>query len=220
VPLAAETSEPKEKTVEPSDEPSPDPVADAAKNALRQRLKEMEQADHLNLQRERRMRAEFEAREELRKQPAPTVEEIIANYPIPDLAKDWLRQHPEFVSSREANHALQRAHDIAVYVSGEEFTGPYFEHVERVLGLKPRMNGHAVSAKVMPAAAPRPQVHSAPPVSAPPEPVSMKTGAPLRQSQVHLTPEMARASGISLEEYAKQKARMMFEKANGLHRDG
>jgi hypothetical protein len=224
IPHAAETSESKEKTIEPTDEPSSTPVEDAAKNALRLRLQEMEDAENLNRQHIQRERAEYEAREELKKNP-PSVEQITANYPIPDLAKDWLRQHPEFVSDPRANHALQRAHDIAAYAAGEAFTSGYFEHVERVLGLRPKMNGHAVSAKVMPAAAPqRPQVHS-PPVSAPPtrEAPSMKTGAPLRQSQVHLTAEeveMARASGISLEEYARQKKRMLFEKANGLHRDG
>jgi hypothetical protein len=223
-PPQAEEAAPAEKTTEPSDEPSATPVEDAARHALKQRLKEMETADSLRQEHHQRMRAAYEAREELKKNP-PSVEDIIANYPVPDLAKDWLRQHPEFVSNPRANHALQRAHEIAAYAAGEEFTPGYFSHVEKILGLRPKMNGHAVPASVSPAAAPpRPQVqHSAPPVSAPisREAPSMSTGTRV-PTQITLSPaekDLARQLGLTLEQYAESKRRMLREKAAGLHND-
>src|SRR6516162_9434208 len=67
---------------------------------------------------------------------APTVEEIIAGCELPDLAKNWLRQNPEFILDPAKNERLRKMHNVAEYQSGSEYTEPYFQRLEVLLGLK------------------------------------------------------------------------------------
>jgi hypothetical protein len=127
------------------------------------------------------------------------------------------------------NAQLQKAHTIAEYLAGGEWTDGYFERLEHVLGLKQEpTNGHTEKRSVenKPSAPTRPmtvdrppQQRMAAPVSAPPhrDVPSMATGrapsyrAPLTKDEL----EIAAASGMTAEQYQAQKERMLRMKAAG-----
>jgi len=153
---------------------------------------------------------------------APTVEEIIAGCELPDLAKNWLRQNPEFILDPAKNERLRKMHNVAEYQSGSEYTEPYFQRLEVLLGLKQETpsNGRAPApAAPQRESPPRQQPRMSVPVSAPTsrESLSMTTGrapsSPMRLTQEEA--QFARTLGISTEEYAKQKEKMERMKAAG-----
>ena len=199
------------------------PADIAGKNALRERLREMENAETLN-----RQAPQPQLAEEPQAPQQPTVEQIISGATIPERAKAWLRQHPEYVSDPVKNNTLVALHDVAKRQSGSEFTDAYFEKMEELLDLAPRGNGQVqhrpappVSAPAAPRyeAPPRQQQRSTVPMSAPPsrEAPSMASGR-VPSRRVPLTPEQidaARFSGISVEEYERQLRKMEAMKAAG-----
>jgi hypothetical protein len=228
-PVAADT-----KPLEDIAPEKPSPVEQAAATALQQRLREMDQAEAR--QRDAVQQGEHRLAEPPQPpQKQPTAEEIIANANIPDRAKVWLRQHPEFIIDPARNNTLVALHDVAKRMSGEEFSDRYFQQLDHLLGFgkqeqpKPSNNGHAHrpappdnQANGMQA----PPRHSAPPrqqmsvpVSAAPsrEVPSMATGrptgrrAPLTQAQI----EIAQNCGISAEEYQEKLEKMNRLKAQG-----
>ena len=218
----------------------PDPVADskppempatespadvAAKDAiaLQLRLKEMERAEQLN--RQPQQQPPPQAAEPQQQQPqAPTLEDHIAH--LPPRVQGWYRKHPELATDPERAAQVQYCHHVARRETGQEFTDPYFDRMESMLGLVPATNGQTQHRpSPAPAAPPRyesppvRQQRSAVPVSAPPtrDVPSMATGR-LTGGPVRLTPqqfEAAKFSGISPEEYARQLQKMNRMKASG-----
>ena len=138
------------------------------------------------------------------------VEQTIANAPLPEVAKDWLRRHPEFVFDKDKSAEINKHHESAKYLAGgEQFTQKYIDKMEEILGLRstprqeeaspPKPNGHLPPPR--PAAQPaqpqqprqqpqqqQPQYRGQPP-SAPPtrQAPSMTTGRPAA-SPTQLTP--------------------------------
>jgi len=185
---AAESAPPatEPKPVEPPVET--DPVREAEQSAIKQRLREMENAEALARQAPQQPPSTEEPQE-------LTAEKIIASSGLPDLAKNWLRQYPEFVLDPIKNAKLQKMHPVAEYQAGSEFSEKYFDRMEVLLGLKPEAqpvsNGQAERpAPPPPPRAAAPPRQQAPYVSAPPtrEVPSMSTGRPAN-SRITLTAE-------------------------------
>jgi hypothetical protein len=170
---------------------------------------------------------------EAHEQQAPTAEQIIESSGLPEQAKRWLRQYPEYVSDPIRNAQLQKMHHVAEYQAGGEYTERYFDRMEILLGLRqeappsgngqvhdrPTTNSVAATDRVQPRRAP-----AGPPVSAPPtrEPPSMATGrsrnfrAPLTADELHI----AQACGQTPEQYQQEKEKMLRLKASGVIQDG
>jgi hypothetical protein len=193
-----------------------DPVREAEQNAIKARLREMETAEHLQHE-AASQRQQRSAIEELQRQPG-TAEQIIQSSGLPESAKAWLRQHPEYVTDPVKNAHVQKMHVVAEYQAGEAFSPAYYARMDALLGFK-RENGNGAQQPSAPTAprnvapARRPM---AAPVLAPPtrEVPSMTTGRAPRPTQLTAAQrEAARFSGISEEEYARQeeKRRRMQE---------
>lgn len=161
---------------------------------------------------------------------APTLAEAIANLP-----ERWYIAHPEFLTNPEKAAQVQYCHWVARRETGEEFTEPYFDRMEALLGVEREMRsyGNGAQPDTIPTepqqrdTAPR---TSAPPVrrqasaglvSAPPtrDVLSMTSGRPASEP-LRLTreeQELARTLGLTDSQYIEGKKRMMAEKAAGLH---
>jgi hypothetical protein len=212
------------KPVEPMVESSP--AEEAARTALRQRLQEMERAETITRQAAQRPQPQPEFASE---PPPPSVEEIIAGASIPDRAKNWLRQHPEYVADPAKNNTIIALHDVAKrQAGGSEFTDAYFERMEDLLGMTPAPQPQ-LRPQPQPRHQPQPQPQPRPrtsvaPVSAPPtrDVPSMVTGRPTG-GPMRLTDEeinLARTIGLSPERYAEEKRKMLQMKAAGTLQDG
>ena len=196
------------------------PVDKAAKEAiaLQLRLREMDRAEQL--QKKVVQQPPPQAAEPQAPQQQPTLEDHIAH--LPPRVQGWYRKHPEFATDPEKAAQVQYCHHVAAREVGEQFTEPYFDRMEQMLGLAPRTNGHA-QQRPAPAApryeSPPLRQRSAVPMSAPVsrDSPSMATGRPTG-GPVRLTPaqqEAARFSGISEQEYARQLVKMERMKAAG-----
>jgi hypothetical protein len=206
---AAKPAEPLEKD---------DPVEDAAASALKQRLREMERAEQVVQQAHQEPRATEP--QEQRQEPL-TAEQIIASTTLPDRAKDWLRQHPDYAVDPAKTNRLLVLDEIATRRAGSQFSDNYFREIEDLLGLRQQPSRAEVPANRP--SPPRSQV-SAAPVSAPShrEIPSMSNGRP-PSTPLQLTAEeeeMRRILGLTLEEWRKGKARMLREKGEGHHQHG
>jgi hypothetical protein len=203
----------------------PEPIttespADAAgRDAIKQRLQEMQQAERIT-------------REAVsHPQPPQPREPQEPQQRMPAQVEKWLAEHPQYLDPND--HVAQAEIHLATVKcmrDGKTWDQPDFiPTIERHLGLAPRGNGqtqHGPIESKPPAPAapryeapPRQQQRSATPVSAPPtrEAPSMTTGRPASR-RVPLTAEqveMAKASGISVEEYERQLIRMNQMKAAG-----
>jgi hypothetical protein len=158
---------------------------------------------------------------------------------LPARAQRWYRAHPELCTDPEKAAQVQYAHWVAKRETGEELTDSYFDRMEHLLGFrqpqqpKPASNEHAharppennqtngMQAPPRHSAPPRQQQQrpASAPVSAPPtrSVPSMSTGRPTSH-RVPLTEDelaIAKNSGISPQEYADQKEKMLRLKAAG-----
>jgi hypothetical protein len=210
------------KPVEPPAEKQ-SPADKAADDALRQRLAEMTRAE--GLQREAMQQGEHRLAAEPPQQPQQ--QQAMSAH-----VQEWLSKHPQFfndaVAQAELNVATMKCVRDGLTWNDDNF----IPTIERHLGFRqqpqpqqrqpqPNGNGHA------PASGPAPQRNGAQlrqqrpagPVSAPPsrDAPSMATGratghrAPLSEAEA----EIARSSGLSLEEYQQQKEKMLRLKAAG-----
>jgi len=217
----------------PPEMPATESPADvAAKDAiaLQLRLKEMERAEQLNRQPQQQQPPQAAEPQQQQQPQAPTLEDVIAH--LPERAKRLYREHPEFATDPEKAAQIQYCHHVAAREVGEQFTDPYFDRIEQMLGIARRSNGQTQQHRPSPAPAAPPRSHEAPirqqrsaiPVSAPPtrDVPSMATGRPTG-GPVKLTAEQfeaAKFSGISPQEYARQLERMNRMKASGEIDDG
>jgi hypothetical protein len=205
---------------------NPDPVKKAEKDAiaLQLRLQEMNRADEL--QRQAAQQPPQAAEPQQQPQP-PSLDDMIAH--LPERVQRWYRNDPELATNPEKAAKVQYCHHVAAREVGEQFSDPYYARMEQMLGLAPRGNGQAAQQRPPVSAAPR---HEAParqpqrniPMSAPPtrETPSFSTGRspsrrlPLTKDEL----EVARASGISAEQYQENKDKMLKMKMSGEIQDG
>lgn len=211
---AAKLPDPVDKPVEPVAPVIENKVEEAAQSAIKQRLAEVERANQ-------------SASPPQQPEPEPSrvvdgdpIEEAIRDWP--ERAKGWVRDDPKFITDPEQSARLNYAHHFAVRETGENGTPRYYFAMESLLELpqaepSPQPQQQQASAPSRPAGAAN--------VSAPPsrESPSMSTGRPVVSSKVTLSAEereVARASGLSDEQYARGKQRMLREKAAGMHDHG
>jgi hypothetical protein len=183
----------------------------------------MEQAEKLAHETPRQPEERFAREPQQQPQQRPvTMEQIIADAPIPERAKAWLRQHPEYMTDKTKNDFIGKMHHVAEYqAGGVAYTDAYFERLEDLLGIRAKPNGngqHVPSPQRQPALS-RQQAPASPQVSAPParQAPSMTTGRPAGQP-TQLTNEertLARSLGLSDSEYAANKAKLIQLKASG-----
>lgn len=229
-PVATETPTPAEtpKPAEPTTER--DPVEQAGQNALRNRLREMENAER-SVRETPPQREESFAQEPQQQQPQQrpvTMEQIIADAPIPERAKAWLRQHPDYMTDPVKNARITKMHHVAEYqAGGTAYSEDYFQRLEELLGIRAKPNGNGIpkpAAQRPSAPSPQRQSGSSPQVSAPPtrQAPSMTTGRPAGQPMqlTHEEHQLARALKLSPEEYAENKQKMIALKNVGVIQDG
>src|SRR5262245_39128584 len=209
---AAKLPEPAADAGKPPEQPETTeaPADVAARTALKARLAEMERAEALT-----------------RQQPQHADEPQQAQQPtIPAHVEKWLTEHPQYCDPND--HVAQAEIHLATVKcmrDGKPWNDPDFiPTIERHLGIASATNEQTQHRPIeRPPAAPAPRA-SAPPrqtvaYSAPPhrEPPSMSTGrpishrAPLSKEQL----EIARASGITAEEYSRQLQKMEAMRAAG-----
>jgi hypothetical protein len=217
------TTMPQETAAQPPDpvaDPKPpepivetSPAEEAGKAALRQRLQEMERAEALTRQ--------VQQQPQLAEEPQPpTLEQVIAH--LPERVQRWYRNNPDFLTNPEKAAQIQYCHHVAARETGEQFTDPYFDRMEQMLGLAPRPSAPQPQQQSRPQQAapqPRPQPRTSTPVSAPPtrDVPSITTGRPTN-GPMRLTEEeiqLARTIGLSPQKYAEEKAKMLQMKAAG-----
>jgi hypothetical protein len=122
----------------------------------------------------------------------------------------WIRNHPEWVASREKINEVDGAHNFAINnLKLVADTDPYFAKMEELLGMRQPVNANYRQQEPRP---PNPNARpSAPTNSGAP---SYRTGE-TRQHSVHLTPEMREHAhnvlGMTDEEYASELARAYDE---------
>lgn len=140
---------------------------------------------------------------------------------LPDVAKTWLRAHPEYITDTNKNEDI-RYFDMTARRQGiRPYTPEYFESIEIQAGLRQAPQGDEEDEEVAEPPKPRRQqaVTSAPPTR---EATSLATGKAIT-SKVTLNPEqrdIARKLGISEIEYAKQLIKMREAKSNGRYTEG
>jgi hypothetical protein len=236
LPPAAEPQKPLEEIAKPS------AADEAAANAIKARLAEMDRAETLAQQQAaNHPRLAAEPQREQQQPPADRMEQAIAA--MPQRVKRWFRAHPEYLVEPEKAAQIQYCHHVAARETGEQFTDPYFDRMEQMLGWqqqppaqpKPaptqdnKVNGHApVSAPTAPPrdAAPvrQQQQRSGPPVSAPPtrDVPSLASGRPTarRAPLTEVELQIAKNSGISPEEYQLQKEKMRQLQVAGVIQNG
>jgi hypothetical protein len=226
-PVAAAEPPPAAEAPKPLEELAPEkpsPSDEAANNAMKARLAEMDRAETL----QRAPPVQHYERVESRP-PEPAADPMEAAIAaMPPRVQRWYRNNPELLTNPEFAARVQYCHHVAAREVGQQFTDPYFDRMESLLGFrkqqqpKPASNGHAA-----PAAAParndgpvrQQQQRPGPSVSAPPTRAvpSMTTGRPTGQ-RVPLTADeiqVAQNSGISAEEYQTQKEKMARLRAAG-----
>jgi hypothetical protein len=222
---AAEPAPPAADTAPLPEQPGkePDAVKQAEQNAIAQRIAEMDRAE--GLVREHVQRQPQFATERPKPQQAPA---------MPAHVQAWINAHPEYFRDyvKHAELALATAKCARDGLGWDN--AEFVPTVERHLGLRqevrPNGNGHDQSPP-MPAPAarrnPSPRQtmnYGGPPVSAPTsrESPSWSSGRPMN-SHAPLTQaerEIARASGVSEDEYQRQKHKMNQLKAAGVLQDG
>jgi hypothetical protein len=148
------------------------------------------------------------AKEEPRQAPqADPIEQWAAS--VTPRSANWLRSHKDALNTPAMQRRVLLAHQVAIDDGLEADSDAYFDFVERQTGLKKEAPKRVMATEeedspLSAASAPTPRRSVSPPAA----PVSR--GTP-RGNAVRLTAderEAARISGISEEEYAKNKARL------------
>lgn len=125
----------------------------------------------------------------------------------------WLRRHPEYARNPKLTQRMLAAHNLAITDDLEIESPEYFASIEKTLGVQPPAgNGHDTSESALSDASQPTQRRSSPPASAPVTRGGGGTGSGSRQ--VRLTRDevdAARASGLTNEEYARNKEALKKE---------
>lgn len=152
-----------------------------------------------------------EMKQQLRLQPQQTSgSEVDVDYLINNVtprSAEWLRQNREHISDARAIRVMKRAHEDAVDFGIAPESDAYFQFVENRMGIGGNKKSIPEVENVMSSASSGTQRRSAPPAA----PVSRQPiDSPHRPGVIHLTAaevEAARISGITPQEYYKNKMR-------------
>lgn len=154
----------------------------------------------------------------------PDFEHKVAALGVPDNAKSWLRQHPEFIDDVSKNQELGSAHN---YIVGrkkiEAFSPAYFDALDNEFGFKA---APAAAPEPEPQSQPQPQRRSIPMTAPVSRDVPTPTGQRQPSSKVTLTAEerqIARTSFTAPDmtneqkelAYARNKQKLQQMRANG-----
>lgn len=138
---------------------------------------------------------------------------------MPEVAKTWLRKHPEFINDAAMNRKIGGMHNYLVDNKGlQPFSEPYFDALDTEYGFK-----------AAPAAAPQPQRRSIPmsaPVSRDSPTYSGQQPASTKMTLSEEERRIARTSYTALDmtdaqkeyAYAKNKQKLQRMRANGEYR--
>lgn len=152
----------------------------------------------------------------LKNMPKPTVERQPITDPVESLASQltpksaaWVRRHPEYATDNRMYQRMLAAHNLAVTEDYEPDTPEYFAKVEQTLGM-----GRAVTVETddTTSDAARSIGNRSAPAAAPVSRSGDGTG--VNRNSVRLTAaeiEMAEMSGMTPQEYAKQKITLQKE---------
>jgi len=219
-PVEAAKLPPVTETPKPAEEikTEPSPVEEAAQNAIKQRVAEAERAQELSrtASTPQQQFANERPQQQPQMDPAAQFEQMVSN--LPERMRDWYRVDPQFLEERAAQ--VQYAHHVVRRELGEEFTDPYYEKMDHVLGLgrqPPQPEPQPLPERKVSA----PARQNGPPVSAPPsrDSHSMTTGRPVGDTRLTAEQlELARTLGLTPEQYRQGVERMNREKAGGFHR--
>lgn len=147
-------------------------------------------------------------------QTAPMDE--LDNTQLPDMAKRWLRSHPEYLRDPRKNAKLQALHWDVLDEGHKPFSKEYFESVEVHLGMRDAPETERDDDDEEGVAPKR----KGPVVSAPVTRDPPGNNRPTRPSEVRLTKaqaEAAKLAGITESEYSKQLLKMGKLKDEGYY---
>ncbi len=149
---------------------------------------------------------------EAAKQPQEQSKDLIDTMQVPERAREWLREHRDYVTDPRKNAKLQNMHWEALDAGHKEFSTGYFIEMEKLLGL---IQTPEVEVEVEPKAAAEPRRTTI--VSAPVSREAPSSGStsPTRVRLTREQSEMAKLAGITDAEYAKQLLRLNDLKKNG-----
>lgn len=135
----------------------------------------------------------------------------LANSPLPPVAKDYLRLHPELLTDTRKNARLQGYHWDAIEAGHPEFTPEYFKYMDEKFHYGQQEQQQQVQTE-----------QRRVPVSAPVSREVPNSDGKRPTGKVRLTAEeqeYARIAGVTVEEYAKQKLKRDEMRANGQYGD-
>lgn len=147
--------------------------------------------------------------EQRQPQRTPTVDEVIDNMEVPRVAKDWLRQSPQYLTNPRLNLKLQNWHHEAIEAGNEPFDSGYMRYFNEKAGLTEPEGGDN-----------EPESRRAPIVSAPVSREPPSTTTSNRGGVIRLTAaqrEMAKVAGVTETEYAKQLQKLNSMKDQGMY---
>lgn len=142
---------------------------------------------------------------------------------LPDVAKNWLRSHPEYITDSAKNEDIQYFHQTAIRGGLRAYSPEYFESIEIQAGLRKKpdqvVEDEDDEVEVEPPVRQRSKVVTqAPPTR---DAVSVSTGKP-SSTRVTLSPaqrEAARISGVDEISYAKGVLELEKRKKNGMYQE-
>lgn len=154
---------------------------------------------------------ELQAQQAAEVRPA-TSNDPLENLNLPQLAKSWLRKHPEYITESRKNAKISSLHWDAIDEGLEAYSQPYFEWIETQLGMRqkepivnreepddePQTRGRIVSAPVT-------------------REVPASNGQD-RAGRITLSvaqKDAAKIAGITEKEYAEQLIKLKEHKLNG-----
>src|SRR5262245_15159249 len=123
---AAELPEPVADAKPPEPIETQSPADAAASSAIKARLAEMERAEKFvqgAAQHHQRPASEPQ------QQPPLTVEQMLENSGLPDRAKNWLRQHPDYVTNPAKLNRLGAVEELAREQVGSQWTDEHFDRI-------------------------------------------------------------------------------------------
>jgi hypothetical protein len=153
--------------------------------------------------------------EEMRQQPrlqpqAPTTSEVDVDYLINNVtpkSAEWLKKNRDHIADARSIRVMKRAHEDAVDFGIAPESDAYFQFVENRMGIGGKKKSIPEVDNVMSSASSSTQKRSGPPAA----PVSRQPiDSPHRPGVIHLTAaevEAARISGITPQEYYRNKMR-------------
>ena len=140
----------------------------------------------------------------------------VGNSDLPDNAKTWLRDHPEYMSDRRKNARIQSLHYDVIDEGHRAFSTEYFQSLEEHLGMRNR------PAPVVREEEPQQQTQQRTSIVSAPVSREAPTSTSGTRSPSRLTVaqrDAAKTAGVTETEYAKQLQRLNEMKANGTYGD-